>query len=241
MNLKNVSREYKMSFTCKELVIQTDEKKLVDIEFNFEKSFALIGESGSGKSLTLKALLGMLPQALHVKMDLDGFVIERGKTVALVPQNPFTALSPLTKIMDQFLISREEAEIYFDMVGLDKGFLDRFPSELSGGQLQRVVMAYALHVKPKLLLLDEPTTALDIKSKEAILELLKSLHVKNGFKLIFVTHDIEAVRGLCEEIAIIKDGIIVEKGNLEEVINDPKHEYTRELIESGFKNRGFRI
>lgn len=228
-------------FTCKQLIIKADDKKLVDISFGFKNSFALIGESGSGKSLSLKAFLGMLPNELYIEMDLDGFVAKKGKNVAFVPQNPFTALSPLTKIIDQFLVSRDEAKEYFTMVGLDEAFLDRFPSELSGGQLQRVVIAFALHVKPELLLLDEPTTALDMKSKEAILELLKELHVKNKFKLIFVTHDIEAVRGLCEDIAIIKDGKIIEQGNLEEIINTPKEKYTKELIESGFQNRGFRI
>lgn len=228
-------------FTCKQLKIEIDNKKLVDISFSFQNSFALIGESGSGKSLSLKAFLGMLPKELNVEMDLDGFVAKRGESVAFVPQNPFTALSPLTKIIDQFLVARDEAKEYFAMVGLDEAFLDRFPSELSGGQLQRVVIAFALHVKPELLLLDEPTTALDMKSKKSILELLKDLHVKNKFKLIFVTHDIEAVRGLCEDIAIIKDGTIIEQGNLDKIINTPKEKYTRELIESGFKNRGFRI
>lgn len=228
-------------FTCRQLKITTDEKKLVDISFSFENSFSLIGESGSGKSLSMKAFLGMLPNSLHVEMDLNGFEIKRGESVALVPQNPFTALSPLTKIKDQFLVERSEAKKYFDMVGLEESFLERFPSELSGGQLQRVVIAFALYVKPKLLLLDEPTTALDIKSKESILELLKTLHVEHGFKLIFVTHDIEAVNELCEDIAIIKDGIIVESGNLKEIIKNPKEEYTKLLIDSGFKNREFRV
>ena len=228
-------------FTCKELKIETDNKKLVDISFSFKNSFALIGESGSGKSLSLKAFLGMLTQDLNVKMDLGDFIAKKGQSVALVPQNPFTALSPLTKIINQFLVPRDEAKEYFKMVGLEESFLDRFPSELSGGQLQRVVIAFALHVKPELLLLDEPTTALDMKSKKAILKLIKELHIKNGFKFIFVTHDIEAVNDLCEDIAIIKDGKIIENGKLEEVIKYPKEAYTKELIESGFKNRGFRI
>jgi len=228
-------------FTCKKLKISAEDKKLVDIGFSFKDSFALIGESGSGKSLTLKAFLQMLPSSLHVDMDLDGFEAKRGQSVALVPQNPFTALSPLTKIIDQFLISKDEAKRYFEMVGLEKSFLDRFPSQLSGGQLQRVVIAFALALNPKLLLLDEPTTALDMKSKEAILSLLKSLHVEHRFKLIFVTHDIDAVEDLCEEIAIIKDGKIIESGNLKTIINSPKEEYTKQLISSGFKNREFRV
>lgn len=231
-----------MSFTCKELSISIKEKKLVDISFSFKKSFALIGESGSGKSLSLKAFLGMLPKDFDVKLEMENldFKFERGQSVAFVPQNPFTALSPLTKIKNQFLIKESEAKKYMKMVGLEESFLERFPSELSGGQLQRVVIAFALHVKPKLLLLDEPTTALDIKSKEAILKLLKDLHVKGDFKLIFVTHDIEAVVDLCEEIAIIKEGKIVESGLLQSVINKPQHQYTKQLIESGFQNREFR-
>jgi peptide/nickel transport system ATP-binding protein len=228
-------------FTCKELHISTDKKVLVDINFSFKSSFALIGESGSGKSLSLKALLGMLPKALHVKSDFGEFVPKRGKNIALIPQNPFTALSPLAKIKDQFLVEIDEAKKYFGLVGLKESFLQRFPSELSGGQLQRVVIAFALALKPELLLLDEPTTALDIKSKEAILKLLKALHVEYGFKLMFVTHDIEAVKSLCEEIAILKDGKIVERGELKELISNPKEEYTKRLIESGFKNREFRV
>jgi len=230
-----------LSFTCKQLLIQSKEKTLVDISFSFDKSFALIGESGSGKSLSLKAFLEMLPKELTVKMDLGDFKAKKGKNIAFVPQNPFTALSPLTKIKDQFLVPLDEAKKYFEMVGLEESFLQRFPSELSGGQLQRVVIAFALHVKPQLLLLDEPTTALDIKSKESILKLLKELHVRNGFKLIFVTHDIEAVRGLCEDVAIIKNGNIVESGNLSKILENPQAQYTKELIESGFKKRKFRV
>lgn len=228
-------------FSCKELYISTQEKALVDISFSFKSSFALIGESGSGKSLSLKALLGMLPRALHVKSDFGEFIPRRGENVALIPQNPFTALSPLTKIKDQFLQERDVLKEYFDMVGLDESFLQRFPNELSGGQLQRVVIAFGLALKPELLLLDEPTTALDIKNKEAILSLLKELHLEYGFKLVFVTHDIGAVEMLCEEIAILRDGKIVERGKLKELISNPKEDYTKQLIESGFKNREFRV
>jgi peptide/nickel transport system ATP-binding protein len=232
-----------LSFTCKSLKINHEDKKLVDINFSFKKSFALIGESGSGKSLTLRALLGMLPKELSCQLELENidFKLQKGKTVAIVPQNPFTALSPLTKIKDQFLVPKDEAKQYFEMVGLQESFLQRFPSELSGGQLQRVVIAFILHINPKLLLLDEPTTALDSKSKKSILKLIKELHVKNDFKLMFVTHDIESVENLCEEIAILKDGKIIEYGDMKSVLESPKEKYTKQLIESGFKYRGFRI
>ncbi len=229
-----------MSFICKKLKIKNNDRVLVDIDFHFENSFALIGQSGSGKSLSLKALLGMLSSDLEVEIDLVGRSFKRGDSISFVPQNPFTALSPLTKIIDQFLVSRSRAINFFEMVGLDPKLLDRFPSQLSGGQLQRVVIAFALEIEPELLLLDEPTTALDESSKKEILNLLKKLHAEKKFKMIYVTHDIESTKGLCEEIAIIKDGKIVEIGNLDEVILNPKNIYTKKLIEASFKNREFR-
>jgi len=229
-----------LSFICKKLKIKNNDRVLVDIDFHFENSFALIGQSGSGKSLSLKALLGMLSSDLEVEIDLVGRSFKRGDSISFVPQNPFTALSPLTKIIDQFLVSRSRAINFFEMVGLDPKLLDRFPSQLSGGQLQRVVIAFALEIEPELLLLDEPTTALDESSKKEILNLLKKLHAEKKFKMIYVTHDIESTKGLCEEIAIIKDGKIVEIGNLDEVILNPKNIYTKKLIEASFKNREFR-
>ncbi len=230
-----------MSFTCRELVIKSKQKELVNISFGFEKSFALIGQSGSGKSLTLKALLGMLPGSLDLHMEIDcDYELEKGKTVCIVPQNPFTALSPLTKIKKQFFIPQDEARRYISLVGLETDIIERFPSELSGGQLQRVIIAMALSVKPKLLLLDEPTTALDVKSKNEILELIKKLQNEVGFDMLFVTHDIATVEEICDKIGVIKEGKIMESGNMKEVLSNPKQSYTKALIEAGFKNREFR-
>ena len=231
-----------MSFTCKELKIYNKEDVLVDISFSFQKTFALIGESGSGKSLTLKALLRMLPKSLQSSLLLENdFELIVGKSIALVPQNPFTALSPLTKIKDQFFLSELEIKRYLKMVGLEESFYERFPSELSGGQLQRVVIAMALSIKPKILLLDEPTTALDSKSKEEIINLITSLHVKEDFYLLFVTHDIEIAKEVCQEVGILKDGRLVEVGVMREVLENPKESYTQNLINSGFKGREFRV
>jgi peptide/nickel transport system ATP-binding protein len=228
-------------FSVKKLLIESDTKKLVDIAFDIRESFALVGQSGSGKSLTLKALLGMLPQSLHVELDIESdFPLERGKTVSIVPQNPFTALSPLTRIKDQFFKPFDISARYMQYVELDKNLLFRYPSELSGGQLQRVIIAMALSSEPKLLLLDEPTTALDSSTKESILKLIKKLQSQMGYRLLFVTHDIDATRLLCDEIAILKEGKIIESGSVEAILTHPKSDYAKLLIASNFKYRGKR-
>ncbi len=224
------------------LQIQYDNNTLVDISFEVNRSLALVGQSGSGKSLTLKALLGMLPDSMHLELQIESsFKLINGKSLAFVPQNPFTALSPLTKIYKQFFSSREVMEELFEQVGLEYALSRRFPPELSGGQLQRVIIAMALSSKPKLLLLDEPTTALDPKNREVIIDLLKSLQTKLGFKMLFVTHDMKSAESLCEEICVIKSGSVVESGILKEVIEKPSAEYTKVLISSNFSNREFRV
>ncbi len=223
------------------LKIKSEDKTLVDIAFEINESLALVGQSGSGKSLTLKALLGMLPQSLDVELEIESdFSLTRGKNVAIVVQNPFTALSPLTKINEQFFIPQEEAMRFLEMVELERDLLFRYPSELSGGQLQRVVIAMALSSHPKLLLLDEPTTALDSQTKKAIMILLKRLQKEMGYKILFVTHEVEITRMLCEDIAILKDGLIVERGKISDVLENPRHDYSKALIRSNFTHRGFR-
>lgn len=223
------------------LKITRDTRVLVDIQMEIRHSLALVGESGSGKSLSLKALLGLLDSALELHFDKScDFEWKAGKSVSLVPQNPFTALSPLTRIKDQLFFDRGRATELFELLGLDPVLLERFPPELSGGQLQRAVVAIALGSEPKLLLLDEPTTALDPLSKEAMLVLLKNLQQRMGFQMLFVTHDMGVASALCEEICVLKGGSIIERGSLADVIRSPKESYTKALIEAEFKTRGFR-
>jgi len=223
------------------LAIKYKNDLLVDIVFKISSSLALIGQSGSGKSLTIKALLGMLPQDMQAQLEYDAnYELVGGDTVSFVPQNPFTALSPLTKIKKQFFSTHQRVKELFDDVGLEYALLERFAPELSGGQLQRVVIAIALESRPKLLLLDEPTTALDPETKEVILKLLQRLQVKEKFSMLFVTHDILSAQGLCQDVAIIKNGKIIESGNMQDVISKPKNEYTKTLIKASFANREFR-
>jgi len=223
------------------LRVSFGQKELVNISFSIDRSLALVGQSGSGKSLTLKALLGMLPATLECKLELEtDFVLERGKTVAFVPQNPFTALSPLTTIEDQFFVSRKRMHELCESVELDLELLKRFPPELSGGQLQRVVIAIALSGAPELLLLDEPTTALDPETRVVIIKLLKKLQERDGFKILFVTHDMYSASQLCQEICVIKEGNVQEAGSMEAVLKNPSSSYTKTLIEASFANRKFR-
>jgi len=225
----------------KTLQIMLEKKRLLDINFHIPSSLALVGQSGSGKSLTLKALLGMLPSGMSCNLEIESdFTLVVGKTLAFIPQNPFTALSPLTKIRKQFFVDEKRVLEIFNEVGLDKRLLDRFPPELSGGQLQRVVIAMALSSKPKLILLDEPTTALDPETRTLILELLKKLQDREKFKMLYVTHDISSAKDLCEDIVVLKSGKVVEYGKMSEVIYRPKDHYTKTLIEANFANREFR-
>ncbi len=223
------------------LRIRSDERPLVDLSFTIHHSLALVGQSGSGKSLTLKALIGMLPSNLHSEMEIEApFALKRGKSVAFIPQNPFTALSPMTKIRRQWFASEERARELFGLLGLEWTLFDRYPPQLSGGQLQRVIFAMALADDPKLLLLDEPTTALDPHLREEIAALLVELQEKFGFLTLFVTHDINLAAKICRETLVIREGREVESGSSADVLGHPRSDYTRSLMEASFARREFR-
>ncbi len=228
--------------TFEQILIKNGDKTLVDIAFELKKSIAIVGESGSGKSLTLKAIMDILPKELSFQIKAVGINgIKKGSGLAFVPQNPFTALSPMSKIKKQFWgVEKSKVFSLLKETGLDESFLDRFPSELSGGQLQRVIIAIALGSNPQLLLLDEPTTALDSDIKYEILRLIKNLQEKLGFYLVFVTHELGLAREFCEDILVIKDGKTVEYSSSQELFSNPKNEYVKKLIESDFKGRNFR-
>jgi peptide/nickel transport system ATP-binding protein len=224
----------------KSLKISIQDNTLVDINFKIINSTALIGQSGSGKSLTLKSILNLLPSNLDLVFDVDSNFELNSSNIGFIPQNPFTSLSPMTKIKKQLFCSDDKKLKLIKLVGLEEFILNRFPSELSGGQLQRVVIAIALSNDIKLLLLDEPTTALDKNSKNIILELIEELTKKLNILILFVTHDINSIRNICKEIIIIKNGEIVESGQTKDVLENPKKQYTKEIISSTFENKKFR-
>ena len=222
------------------LKISTNKKQLVNISFDIKNSTALIGESGSGKSLTLKALLNLLPSFMHQEKDIESTFELNYDTIGFIPQNPFTSLSMMTKIKNQFFCTQEKKVEVLKLVDLDISVLNKFPTQLSGGQIQRVVIAIALSRNIKLLLLDEPTTALDEENKNNIINLINDLKKRLDILILFVTHDITSIKNICDEIIILKNGEIVEKGLTADILSSPKEDYTKKLINSTFKNKQFR-
>ena len=193
-----------LNINIKNLEIKSDKRKLVNISFDINDSTALIGESGSGKSLTLKALLNLLPSNLNVKKEIDSSFELNYNSIGFIPQNPFTSLSSMTKVNDQFFCSQEKKEEVLALVDLDKSVLKKFPSQLSGGQIQRVVIAIALSRDIKLLLLDEPTTALDEENKNNIINLINDIKERLNILILFVTHEINSIRDICKNIITIR-------------------------------------
>lgn len=229
-----------LNIDIKKLKISHKDNTLVDISFNINNTTALIGESGSGKSLTLKSLLNLLPNSLVLEKNIDSTFDLNNETIGLIPQNPFTSLSPMTKISKQFFCPKEKQVELLKLVDLDSEVLNKFPSQLSGGQIQRVIIAITLSKDIKLLLLDEPTTALDVKNKENIIKLVDQLVKRLNILILFVTHDIESIKDICENIVIINKGKIVEMGLTKDILAKPKDSYTKKLIDSNFKNKDFR-
>jgi oligopeptide/dipeptide ABC transporter ATP-binding protein len=220
------------------------------------RALGIVGESGSGKSLTLRALMALLPPAVWAeggsitlaggRLPLAGRGARRARRrrMAMVFQDSLSALNPVQTVGAQI------AEVPRRVLGMGRGaawaraieLLDlvgipspaararSYPHQLSGGMRQRVAIAIALATQPEVLLCDEPTTALDVTVQAQVLELIRSLRSQLGFALIFVSHDIAVVGQVCEEIAVMYTGRIVETGQVGEVLTAPAHPYTRALL-----------
>ncbi|GAB3704591.1 ABC transporter ATP-binding protein [Amycolatopsis oliviviridis] len=224
-----------------------------DVSFGIARGerVGLIGESGSGKSLTALSIMGLLPEELAASgsVKLDGRELLgapekelsrlRGNDLSMVFQEPMTALNPAMRVGAQVAEPmrihrdgrnhRAAAESLLDSVGLP-GTFRAYPHQLSGGQRQRVVLAIALANDPKLLICDEPTTALDVTVQAQILELILDGIRERESALLFITHDLAVVASVCERVLVMLDGEIVEAGTTREVLTAPKHEYTKKLL-----------
>lgn len=242
-----------------------------DLSFrmNVGDSVGLIGESGSGKSLTAQAIAGLLPEQVqrssgHIYfdgIDLTQLTEEelrayRGFDITMVFQDSATSLNPLLTIgyqMREVLLlhcreiqgkAAQEQHLIASLeeVGLDRPreVLQKYPHQLSGGQRQRVMLAMVMLPKPRLLLADEPTTALDLTTQQQILTLIRNLQQKHELTLLMISHNIQVVRSLCERTMVLYAGQIVESGPTNEVLTHPMHPYTLALLDSkpSFQRKG---
>lgn len=214
------------------------------------ETMGLVGESGCGKSITSLAIMGLLdPKAKIsgqilfngkdlVKLSPKEHNALRGHEIAMVYQDALSSLNPsmLIKAQMKQLTSRggtRSAEELLELVGLDpKRTLESYPHELSGGQRQRVLIAMALTRDPKLIIADEPTTALDVTVQKQVIDLLNELREKLGFAMVFVSHDLALVAKVAHSITVMYAGQVVEQGSTKEILTDPHHEYTRGLLGS---------
>ncbi len=219
----------------------------------------LVGESGSGKSVTAMSIAGLLPRK---QCDLSGDILLdgedllhaprsilrqiHGRRIGVVFQEPMSAMDPLMRVGEQvgetLLIhtkmtpAQRKEQVLQVLAAVElpdpAAVYDKYPHELSGGMLQRAMIAAAIVINPSLLLLDEPTTALDVTIQAQILELLKKLNAEKNISMLFISHNLNVVRKLCRRVAVMQRGLIVEEGDTDQVFFHPQHPYTRKLIEA---------
>jgi oligopeptide transport system ATP-binding protein len=219
----------------------------ISFEIREGESVGIVGESGCGKSATVSAIMGLTPGQVSGKILFDGQPhISPGKTIGMVFQDPMTSLNPTMKIGAQLtegmifhkLATAKEAKIkaleLLHLVGIShpESRMNQYPHELSGGMRQRVLIAIALACHPRLLIADEPTTALDVTVQAQILALLKQMKQHFQMSLLLISHDFGVVSAICEKILVMYAGKIVERGSVEEVLRAPKHPYTKMLLNS---------
>jgi peptide/nickel transport system ATP-binding protein len=230
----------------------------IGLELHAGETVCVVGESGSGKSLTARAVMGLLP-APHVRVDKGEIIFGdeditkvnyerlrglRGSEISMIFQEPMTALNPVMTIGDQIdeifryhvsMSARERAEkalsLLVDVNLPDPAkIIDAYPHELSGGQRQRSMIAMALALGPKILIADEPTTALDVTTQAQILQLIKDMQKRLDTGVLFITHDFGVVADIADRVVVMQDGKIVETGTAKQVLQTPTHPYTKSLI-----------
>lgn len=222
----------------------------VSIKVNTGKILGIVGESGSGKS-TLAMCIARLIEPTEGKIIYNGLDItslskkelnQARKKVQVIFQDPESSLNPRKTVGDSITeaikISNSHDRNYIkkevlkllEIVGLSKEHVNRYPSELSGGQNQRIVIARALALEPSLIIADESTSALDVSVQAQIFKLLKEIKEKNNLTMVLISHDLDIVKNICDDMAIMYKGKILEQGRVQDIIKNPKHSYTKVLM-----------
>ena len=236
---------------------EPDEYAVKDIDFTveYDEIVGIVGESGSGKSVTAMSICGLVDDAkINGTIEFDGRNILsltenklreiRGNDICMIFQEPMSSMNPLIKVGRQIeeslkihknLTKQERYQLAINAMKAvelndDEMVNYKYPHELSGGMLQRCMIASCILTKPKLLIADEPTTALDVTIQSQIIELLKKLNKDEKMAIMFISHDLNVVKKLCSKVVVMKSGRVVETGNIEEVFNYPCEEYTKKLI-----------
>ncbi|MGL4569069.1 MAG: ABC transporter ATP-binding protein, partial [Fusobacteriaceae bacterium] len=231
----------------------------VDISLGKGESLGIVGESGSGKSVTMLSIMGLLEEnssvdADELKFNGENLLDKRedemrkisGGEIGMIFQDPMSSLNPLFTVGNQITeairlhnkISKKDAEKkalkMLEMVEISspESRMNQYPHELSGGMRQRVMIAMAMSCNPKLLIADEPTTALDVTIQAQILDLMKTLKEKTETSIILITHDLGVIANMCEKIVVMYGGTVVEKGSKEDIFYNSKHPYTWGLLNS---------
>lgn len=250
-----------MTLSITGLTVAIGDKKIlrgVDLDLQEGRVHGLAGESGSGKTMTGLAVLGLLPHGARtggairlgerdlLKLPLKELNQVRGGEVAMVFQDPATSLHPMLSIGRQLtehmrhhlgLGKREARARAIELLGKVRipgaaEAYDRYPHQFSGGMRQRIAIAIALACSPKVLIADEPTTALDVTVQAGVLRLLRGLCDDLGLAVLLVTHDLGVMSAVADEVSVMKDGLVVETGERAQVLREPAHPYTRSLLDS---------